>query len=183
MGTEPMGCDAVRLAAYDFVEGEVDPGMASEIRAHLAACEECEGRVAEIRRLGGLLRTWEIPHPPDGFPEGVIAALERGVGSSAEPRRRSRVLRIPWPVAAAAALLLTASLAFNALWILFRARLSPERPAPRIAGTSIGAPASLGAARGERPGPGAIRPAFFLYLDPTDEGPLRDPENPPPAGP
>lgn len=80
----------------DLADGALSLPRAARAKAHLAACERCEGRFAGWRRLVATLESLPCLGPPSGFADAVMArwhrmAEERAVRSQA---RRGWAL---WP--------------------------------------------------------------------------------------
>ncbi len=46
-----MTCDRTRARLSAFVDGELPPGEAAEVREHLASCPSCRAEEAELLRL------------------------------------------------------------------------------------------------------------------------------------
>ena len=96
---------------------------ARELRAHVAGCQACQGRLREYDALGGALRDERPSEPDERLWQGVRAALRRGprrAGRFGQPRRA-----MVSAVSALAAVLLLA-LGFA---LLFHALLGTPPPA------------------------------------------------------
>ena len=97
-----MDCDAIRDDMLDVLYGEGGEAAARRVETHQAACADCRRELADLRRLRGDLAHW-------GLPEGL----------GAPPAAAVRPRRLPFGLAAAAALVLgaTAGLAFSGVEI------------------------------------------------------------------
>lgn len=84
-----MDCDAFRDDMLDVLYGEGGEGAARRVEAHQATCADCRREMADLRRLRGELAHWRLP-------EALLAA----------PAARARPPRLPFGLAAAAALFL-----------------------------------------------------------------------------
>jgi hypothetical protein len=167
MDKHRIPCEEVRAASHGFVEGEIEDDRGRAIRRHLEECGACAARIEEIRAVRALYPAWRAPAPREGFVARVLeaagSARDEGDGrSSGAPRR---IVPIPIPVAVAATVLLAVSLGFNALWVLYRNRLVGESVPP----VPVAAPYAFGPSPFESAPGGAVRPAFYFYLDPTEE--------------
>lgn len=93
----------------EWLDGELAPGPRAEADAHLAACRECAGELAELRslnaRASALMGMVEAA-PPMLAAQARIARHRRGSGAMAQARRalpRAAVLVLAVAGAAAAA--------------------------------------------------------------------------------
>lgn len=88
-----------------FAIGALDAGDAEPVAEHLATCEECRARLAELRRVAdGLPAALEVTSPLRLHPSvkrRVLAAIQR-------PARPGHFRPVLWPVAAAAAVVMFA---------------------------------------------------------------------------
>jgi anti-sigma factor RsiW len=66
------------LSAY--IDGELAPGEAEEMRRHVATCPPCQARMEALRETKRLLGALREPAPPLGFEADLLARL-------AEPAR------------------------------------------------------------------------------------------------
>lgn len=80
-----------------YLDGELSPMPAADLRAHLAGCDHCRRRLATLERLDAQLRDLERLAPPRDF-----AARVRGQVAALPPL--GRAARWQWPLAAALAL-------------------------------------------------------------------------------
>ena len=46
-----MTCQEVDERLDDWIDGDLEPGAAAEVQAHLAACAECQARERRLRQL------------------------------------------------------------------------------------------------------------------------------------
>ena len=141
-----LGASGAHLGDDVFVrqlDGELDPGEAGQVEAHLAVCAECRAGFAEIaalsRRFSNALPLVDLPAP------GTLRVRP------AQRRWGSPV----WRAAAALAFVAGLALAISPVraWIAERLGLSSERPAAESV-----APAERTVGRAE--GSGDIRIAF-----------------------
>lgn len=93
-----MDCDAIRDDMLDVLYGEGGEAAARRVETHQAACADCRRELADLRRLRGDLGHWRLPE-----------------GLGAPPATAVHPRRLPFGLAAAAALVLgaTAGLAFS----------------------------------------------------------------------
>jgi anti-sigma factor RsiW len=75
-----------------LVQGELEPGAAAEVEAHLAACEACAGELARLRATLELLERQPDLEPSEGFDAGFRLKLAQAqqAAEAAEARRASR---------------------------------------------------------------------------------------------
>jgi hypothetical protein len=82
-----------------FVEGDVVPGLAAEIKHHLETCDRCRSYVESLRRAFAVLETDEVPEQSPGywdfFEQRVRARAASQAGASGRPVRGT--LREPAP--------------------------------------------------------------------------------------
>ncbi len=81
-------CDRIRDRLLDLIEGELAAGEHRRIEAHLAQCSSCSREVAELRET--LARVQGLPEPavPDGFLDGLAAAVQRRIAYESPSRLR-----------------------------------------------------------------------------------------------
>jgi hypothetical protein len=92
------GHEHERLSAY--LDDALPPRERAQVAAHIHACAECAGRLAELAAVDGAVASM-----PSEAPQGYFEALPALVRSRLEPRAAAR--RLPaWTWAAAAAVLL-----------------------------------------------------------------------------
>ena len=72
-----MSCDLVESSLDLYVDRELEPAAAAEVRAHLDGCPACRGRVAERETLGRLVRLAPYHSAPDRLRERVLAGHAR----------------------------------------------------------------------------------------------------------
>jgi anti-sigma factor RsiW len=106
----------------EFRRGELDPGVAAAVEAHLQGCPACRRLREGADAVSGLVRT--LPRRP------APAGLARAIRQLEQPRRGGVAgwLGRPWVAAAVAALLVAAVLA---PWVEFRGRRA-EDPIERL---------------------------------------------------
>jgi hypothetical protein len=88
-----------------YLDGELTADRATATAAHLGACAECQGLVAELRSVSQNLKTWRVESSESAVPPAIAAALaeNRPAPRNVSPaHRRSwrEVLGRPWPTAA-----------------------------------------------------------------------------------
>jgi anti-sigma factor (TIGR02949 family) len=117
-----MQCEDCREALNAYVDGELMPEEAEEVRRHLPSCEECaaehETLVAVSRRVKSGLERFEAP---DVLKARIRSALAQP--SAFEPPRRPRSL--PWPTLIAAGVLIAALGAGGSLAVARRSAAPP----------------------------------------------------------
>ena len=96
-----MTCQEVDERLDDWVDGDLEPGAASEVQAHLASCAECQARERRLRQL--LAHAASLPRsvaPPRDLWPGIAQRIGR-------ERTWSWGLNSwqPWALAAAATVL------------------------------------------------------------------------------
>lgn len=70
-----MNCKAVVLQLSEYLDGEMEAGLAEELRRHLEDCEDCRVVVDTTRKTIEIYcRTEPLPLPP-----GVRERLERAL--------------------------------------------------------------------------------------------------------
>jgi len=165
-----MNHDEFRQVVHDYLEGTLPPARREQIERHLEVSSAAREYIGEIEALDRLLPSFVTPPPSPDFPRRVIRRIrEAAEARTAPPHGRSRVFRIPLPVAVAAAVLLTVSLGFNALWLVYSQRVEELRDRTEVATPSREIPfVPVGWARD---------PAFYLYLDPAERE-LHDEDEP-----
>ena len=125
-----------RLSQY--LDGDLDEGLRSELQAHLAGCAECSATLAELRRVvtrAGALQ--ERPPATDLWP-GIAERIGLGTDQLAVRRRvRHRRLTFTVPQLAAASLALIAVSA-GLVWFALRSprSVAGNAPAPIVAPTA-----------------------------------------------
>lgn len=92
-----MSCDPEQVTG--FVDGELEPALASEVAAHLEACPTCRGQAEAERALR--VRLLAVPDPE--LPRGLEARV-RGARVEAQRKRALPRLAMRWALPAAAVL-------------------------------------------------------------------------------
>ena len=89
-----MQCaESLRLQAY--FDSELDAASAHDVERHLDHCGECRGLLNDLTLLrDGLRRELPIERPPGDLRARILAAIDREA-SSARPRVRPTVWRLP----------------------------------------------------------------------------------------
>jgi anti-sigma factor RsiW len=94
-----------QLGAYAL--GQLSPGEAAAVRAHLEGCSSCGSEAAEIERVAGLLpladpdRLGSTPMPPEGLLDRVFDRIRDERMRSRRERRRKLATRAGLGLAAA----------------------------------------------------------------------------------
>jgi len=95
-------CEDIRELFDGRIDGELTAAEAARLEEHLASCEACREELAELERVWRALGVLAEVEVPEDLAERVLSRVrsaQRGV------RRRGRVYRWAYPLAAAAALL------------------------------------------------------------------------------
>ena len=90
-----------RNQLIDFVEGDLPPARASEVEAHIAACETCQAYVESLRHAFAALEADLVPEPPEVFFEYLAGRA----GTRASVTRRRFAFALAPGLAAAAAVI------------------------------------------------------------------------------
>jgi len=102
-------CAAVQAQLGDYLDGQLEPGAHETVRAHLKACADCSGVVADLEQIVTTARTLGPMSPPDHIwleVAGQIRLTERT--PTAHPARvRSRSPVWQWAGLAAALVVIT----------------------------------------------------------------------------
>lgn len=74
-----MAAMCVRLRAHleALVDGQVEPAIAAELRAHLAVCDACREHYAEAASLPSRLAAVPAPEPPASLVRDVVRRVSR----------------------------------------------------------------------------------------------------------
>jgi anti-sigma factor RsiW len=106
--------DCMRFSAWiaPYVDGELDPGHAVEMEAHVVGCDTCAERVALIRAMRASLKRTAARRAPEALCTRMRATIEQERVRALTPRHASqepealgepRVLRLRYAVGLAAA--------------------------------------------------------------------------------
>ena len=60
-----MRCSKAAKRISEYIDGELEPGKARRLEAHLAACPGCGGLIEDLRTVSRMARDLEIPPVPD----------------------------------------------------------------------------------------------------------------------
>lgn len=81
-----MNCERVRELMEASLDGELTEDDLRELESHLSECESCRRELEDMRKLGDLLGTIELPRPSEEemmkYWPSVYARIERGMGWS-----------------------------------------------------------------------------------------------------
>jgi len=96
-------CEEFAALLDAYVDGELNESEAARVKAHLETCPGCRMYVENIRAIRAVFPSAEETDVPDGFADGVMAAIRAG----AAPRRQKRTqwLKVAVPLAACVAIL------------------------------------------------------------------------------
>jgi hypothetical protein len=143
-----VNCESARERLLDRAYGELAPGEARELEAHLAGCAACRAEAARIEETRGLYRRLGEEPAPGG--EGILLAAARQAAGEARPRR-PRLLA--WPrVAVGVALVLVVGGVSVAILSVRRERPSEEAYATAGEARPAAAERAPGAVEAERKG-------------------------------
>ncbi len=86
--------DCTRFSAWvaPYVDGELDPGHAVEMEAHVVGCTTCAERVALIRAMRVSLRRTAVRHAPETLCARVRATIEQEQGRTSPAGEHARGL-------------------------------------------------------------------------------------------
>lgn len=104
----PQQTSPVALSAY--ADGELDPGQAAALDAHVRACAACAAEIGALRTLRGTLKRRAAPSCPSTLRALAAATVARERAT----RERSRSGRLAWPFASAVALAAAAAILLGA---------------------------------------------------------------------
>lgn len=71
-----MSCPLTRERLYAFVDSSLSSDLDTEVREHLAICEDCRRVVEHQRTFLGRLRRLQVPPAPESLRERVRDLLE-----------------------------------------------------------------------------------------------------------
>lgn len=115
-----MNCEECLRVLDAYVDGELDGGATTAVRAHLASCTACAARQQSLGALGDALRGGATYHePPAGLESRLAQSLRRSLAPEPKPRASRQLWRLGAP-----ALLVAAALA---LFVMFRQPAADER--------------------------------------------------------
>lgn len=90
MSTQPLVCQQLVELVSDYLDGALQPADRERVEAHLAGCDDCNGYVAQVRRLLELTRDLPQPElPPErlaSLRDMFRTARDPDSGSLGEPR-------------------------------------------------------------------------------------------------
>jgi hypothetical protein len=123
-----MSCSKYQDLMVDALYGELEPELARELEAHVAACEECTALRNEMRSTLAVMNERRRPDPGEEYWQGYYARLEERMrretsvvdGARDAARRRSNV---SWGYRVAAAVAVLAA----GVWI-GRSTMTPPGP-------------------------------------------------------
>ena len=71
-----MNCTDFMAKLTDYFDGEIDPDLLLEVKAHLAACHHCEVVVNTCRKTIDVYRDHEVYDFPDELSQRLRAAVK-----------------------------------------------------------------------------------------------------------
>ena len=71
-----MNCERVRERMMEWLDGRIDPATATELKAHIDQCPECQRELAQLRQMVTLLEVPAAVRPSPALRRGVLAAIE-----------------------------------------------------------------------------------------------------------
>lgn len=126
-------CEEYASLLDSLLDGELDEETAARVRAHAASCPACAAYLADGAALRAAFGSVEDVQPPDGFADGVMAAIR----ASAAPRKKPR----RW-LPALLSLAACAAVAFTAVRLVPFSAGSSTSAAAAPSSETAGAPAS-----------------------------------------
>jgi len=110
-----MNCESARAQLSAYLDQEMEPDAAADVRAHLARCPSCADRLAEFTELSVLASDIRDPKVPQQVWTAIEASLA-GRDQSSSINSKKPLFRKPSKVALAATVLVGASLALAGYW-------------------------------------------------------------------
>ena len=80
-------CEEYASLLDSLLDGELDEETAARVRAHAASCPACAAYLADAAVLRAAFGSVEDVQPPDGFADGVMAAVRANAAPRKKPRR------------------------------------------------------------------------------------------------
>ena len=77
----PLDCPDLTRMFSRHLEGELDPGACARLERHVAACEACGEKCAQLRAVLGACAAWRSAPVPARIREGVRAALRERIAA------------------------------------------------------------------------------------------------------
>ena len=71
-----MNCDECRDLLSELEAGELDEGVASQVRAHLTSCPECSRLFAAVKSTAELVESLSDEEPPRSLSLKILARVE-----------------------------------------------------------------------------------------------------------
>lgn len=94
-----MNCERVRERMMEWLDGRIDPATATELKAHVDHCPECQRELAQTRQMVTLLEVPAAVRPSPALRRNVLAAIEaekndaQKAGAGASGSRRTGAVR------------------------------------------------------------------------------------------
>ena len=98
-------CEEYAALLDAYFDGECTPGEADRVRAHIAVCPGCRAYLNELALLRDAFPDAEDTEVPEGFADGVMAAIRADAAPQKRPSRWKRLV----PVAACLAVVVLAA--------------------------------------------------------------------------
>lgn len=115
--TPAMDCARARELLSDQLDGSLDPLLARDLEAHLAACAECRALREALGEVVEALKSYPVLEPPVGLAERAAAlALARPKAAAARRRWPDLGLPVGLQVLAAALALAVTGVVLLAAW-------------------------------------------------------------------
>ena len=73
--------------AQDLADGLLPPRESEPLERHAAGCPSCRAAVEGYRLLSGALADLDVPVPPEGFTDGVLARIDANESRASQERR------------------------------------------------------------------------------------------------
>ena len=143
MSDVATGCHEFAADLSALLDDELTSERAAEVRAHVAACDGCRGRLATLARVDAALSRAPAPVVPASLRARLEARLEsaRESDTSSRPPARAGGPRRAWRGRAAGAL--AAAAAGVALYLAVTTR-EPARPEAAPSPVQVARPLDLG---------------------------------------
>ena len=119
-------CEQYAPLLDSFVDGELTEQEAETVREHLAACPACAAYVSDALAIRAAFGNVEETKVPDGFADGVMAAIRANAAPRKKPHRALKTV---------ASLAACAALVFAAVRVLPFESFSGGAPMPPMAGS------------------------------------------------
>ena len=75
-------CINISKVLERYLDGELSPRKVAKVEAHLKECRLCQGRLAELKEVGSLVRASLEEHASDERVQGLWTRVEASLGDS-----------------------------------------------------------------------------------------------------